>query len=286
MKKILMFGIVAFLSAVSVACSGEDLTSEEPGVPVTGIAFSKPIVSVELGKTRKLNATIAPNDASNRGVVWSSSNVQVATVSKGVVTGVKEGEATITIKAVDGGKTATCTVKVASKLMSYAIGDLHPNDEHPVGVVFWLEPVTVTDGKGFEGKVVSLDESNLIWGRAGIVVNTINVEDGAANMAIIESLEGWESKYPAFKWCADKGKGWYLPALGELLSLYRNKEIVNTAIRRVANSITVSDALYWASTEHYETPENLAGCLFFRDAAIDGWASKNGRNRVRAVFAF
>ena len=286
MKKVFPFVWVLLTLLFGSCGEDENTTQEEPAVPVTGISFSKSVVSVEIGKTRKLKATLTPTDASNRGVVWSSSNQDIVTISKGVVTGIKEGEAAISVKTVDGEKIATCIVKVASQLTSYAIGDLYPDNEHAVGVVFWLESATVMDSKGFEGKVMSFDESLKTWGRSGVAVNATNEEDGAVNMAIIRSLENWKSRYPAFKWCADKGEGWYLPASGELLSLYENKERVNAAIQRVANTTLVSNSYYWTSTEYDESPETLAGCLYFRDATIDDWASKSGQNWVRAVRAF
>ena len=56
---------------------------------------------------------MAPANATNKKVTWKSSNAAVATVdANGKVTGVKAGEATITVTTEDGGKTATCKVTV------------------------------------------------------------------------------------------------------------------------------------------------------------------------------
>ena len=60
-----------------------------------------------------LTATVEPQNADNPRVSWKSSNTDVATVStKGVVTGVGTGTATITVTTADGGFTAKCTVTV------------------------------------------------------------------------------------------------------------------------------------------------------------------------------
>ncbi len=83
-------------------------------VYVSGITISPSSTEVTAGKTVTLSATIAPTNATNKAITWSSSDTTVATVDqKGVVTGVKAGKATITAKAQDaGGKSATATITV------------------------------------------------------------------------------------------------------------------------------------------------------------------------------
>lgn len=81
-------------------------------VSVTGVSVSPNSTSVEAGKDVSLTATVSPSNASNKTVSWSSSNTGIATVSGGIVTGVAEGNATITATTADGGYTATCSVTV------------------------------------------------------------------------------------------------------------------------------------------------------------------------------
>lgn len=84
-------------------------------VPVTGVTLSPTTASISAGLTQQLTATVAPSNASNQAVTWSSSNTAVATVSAtGVVTAVAAGTATITVKTTDGAKTATCAVTVTA----------------------------------------------------------------------------------------------------------------------------------------------------------------------------
>ena len=83
-------------------------------IPVTSVTLNQTSASLKKGETLTLTATVAPSDAANKSVTWSSGNTSVATVStSGVVTAVGEGTAVITVKTADGGKTATCTVAVA-----------------------------------------------------------------------------------------------------------------------------------------------------------------------------
>ena len=61
----------------------------------------------------QLNATVLPEDATNRTVTWSSSNSSVASVSNGLVTANKDGTAVIIAES--GDCTATCAVIVSPK---------------------------------------------------------------------------------------------------------------------------------------------------------------------------
>lgn len=90
-------------------------------VPVTDIHLNYSNCTVSLNNQLKLEATISPDTASNRNIIWSSSDESVATVNNGVVTGLNEGITTITVKTEDGGLTATCLVKFTD---AYAFGQL------------------------------------------------------------------------------------------------------------------------------------------------------------------
>ncbi|MFH6991941.1 Ig-like domain-containing protein [Flavobacterium sp. FlaQc-48] len=84
-------------------------------VAVTGVSVSPTTATVGLGSTQQLNATIAPANATNQNVTWTSSNTAVATVNaSGLVSAVSAGTTTITVKTVDGNKTATSAITVAS----------------------------------------------------------------------------------------------------------------------------------------------------------------------------
>ena len=79
---------------------------------VTGVSLSLNTLTLDVGDSETLNATVQPDNATNQNVTWSSNNAEVATVENGVVTAIGEGETTITVTTKDGCKTATCIVTV------------------------------------------------------------------------------------------------------------------------------------------------------------------------------
>ena len=83
-------------------------------VSVTGVTLNKTATTIAVGASETLTATVAPTNATNKKVTWTSSDPAVATVdASGKVTGVAKGTATITVTTEDGGHTATCAVEVA-----------------------------------------------------------------------------------------------------------------------------------------------------------------------------
>ena len=78
---------------------------------VTSISLNKTSISLNIGKTEKLVATVLPSNAQDKSVTWSSSDNSIATVSNGTVTAIKPGTVTITAKT-SNGKVATCKVVV------------------------------------------------------------------------------------------------------------------------------------------------------------------------------
>ena len=96
-----------------VTSQAATLTVTAATVSVTGVSLDKTELSLTVGDTETLTATVAPANAANQSVTWASSAPSVATVdAAGKVTAVGAGTATITVTTVDGGKTAACTVTV------------------------------------------------------------------------------------------------------------------------------------------------------------------------------
>ena len=104
------------------------VTAVSQVVSVTGITLNVNNGNVQPNETLKLTATVLPNNATNKSVTWESNNTGVATVNNGTVTGVADGEATITCKSVENPSiTATCqiTVQTVEALTSITNGLVH-----------------------------------------------------------------------------------------------------------------------------------------------------------------
>ena len=84
-------------------------------VAVTGVSLNKTSLTLTVGSSETLSASVSPDNATDKTVTWTTNKSSVATVSDGKVTAVAEGSATITVTTNDGNKTATCTVTVTPK---------------------------------------------------------------------------------------------------------------------------------------------------------------------------
>lgn len=104
-------------------------TKESTGsTEVTSVTLNKYALSLEVGKTGKLTATVLPASAADKSITWSSSKTDVASVSSnGTVTAHKAGTAVITARTANG-KSASCTVTVTG-------GTTDPDPGQPEAVV-------------------------------------------------------------------------------------------------------------------------------------------------------
>lgn len=83
-------------------------------VDATGLTVSPSTLTMSVGSTQVITAILLPTNATDRTIIWSSSNSSKATVSStGVVTAIASGTSTITATSINGLFTATCAVTVS-----------------------------------------------------------------------------------------------------------------------------------------------------------------------------
>ena len=142
-----------------------------------------------MGGSETLTATVAPADATNQKVTWKSSDAAVASVdANGKVTGVKAGEATITVTTEDGGKTATC--KVTVKAATVAVTGVTLNKATLSLIAGASETLTATVApadatnkkvtwKSSDAAVATVDTNGKVTAvKAGEATITVTTEDG------------------------------------------------------------------------------------------------------------
>lgn len=83
-------------------------------VAVTGVSLNKTSINLQVGGSETLTATVTPANATNKEIIWNTSDGSIATINNGKVTAIAAGQTTITATTVDGNKTATCTVTVTA----------------------------------------------------------------------------------------------------------------------------------------------------------------------------
>ena len=119
---------------VSVTCNIE----VEP-IQVTGISLSHEDIEIEITDEFKLQATISPEDATNKKVIWQSKNPNIAEVDdNGNITGVNEGNTVVTAKTEEGNFSASCNVTVNLKGLRLTMSDIKmlPNTEELIWVLY------------------------------------------------------------------------------------------------------------------------------------------------------
>ncbi len=174
--------------------------------------------------------------------------------------------------------TQTVTTTPVSQSKVWQVGDYY-NVNGKEGVVFWV------DESGKHGKIVSMVESGeLLWtsdeNEQRRLIGADNETDGAKNMAVVKQIPDWQSKYPAFKWCADLGEGWYLPAKEELEQIVEVEERVNGTL--VEKEKRPLGPWCWSSSEN----NRFCGWFVFVYNGLTDRNPKNNAFYVRAVSAF
>jgi hypothetical protein len=128
-------------------------------VAATGVTLNTNTLSLTIGGSETLTATVAPGNATDKIVTWSSDNTAVATVDgSGKVTAVAPGTATITVTTADGGFSATCAVTVYGVKGVWKSGKLTANVavSDPAKTLL-LAAVYDAGGRQVSVKVISLE---------------------------------------------------------------------------------------------------------------------------------
>ena len=121
-------------------------------VPVTGVKLDKTNLTLYVGSSAGLSATVLPKGAYDKAVTWKSADPKIAKVdADGKVTGVKAGTVKVTVTTKDGKKTADCTVKVITGVPVYRLYNIKGNGDHLFTTSAFEKNVLSVRGWKYEG---------------------------------------------------------------------------------------------------------------------------------------
>ena len=172
--------ITATVNGVSGTCR---VTVARNLTPVSGIKLSASSLTLGIGATETIMATIEPADAANKNVIWSSSDTKVATVEDGLVTAVGAGQCEVVAKSEDGGFEAKCAVtvqEISVESIAFSNGS---------------ENAVIVEGGSTYTLIVSFTPANtserdITWRASDPGMATIEASDGQAVVTFTQGRAG------------------------------------------------------------------------------------------------
>lgn len=164
-----LIALFTILLSVSLIATYSCKKEKDKSVAVTEVRLNKASVTLVEGDTEELMATVMPENATDKGIEWKSSDESVATVSQtGLVTALKEGSSAITVITNDGGFKATCDVTVNKKVIAVT------------GVVLGNTELTLVEGEEEKLAVAVTPENatdkSVVWESGNESVATVSQE--------------------------------------------------------------------------------------------------------------
>ena len=169
-------------------------------VPVTGVSLDRTSAEIIKGDSMTLTATVAPSNATNKNVIWTSSDPSVATVSQsGVITAIKAGSTTVVATTIDGEKAAACEIVVIVPVNSISLDkeSLELIEGDGASLTATIGPDDATDKriiwKSSDDSIAIVSSSGAVVAvKAGTVTITATTNDGGftaeCNLTVIKRV--------------------------------------------------------------------------------------------------
>ena len=113
-------------------------------ISVTGVSFNDSYITLAKDDSITLIAMVTPENATNKALIWTSSNNDVATVNNGIVAAISTGETTITVTTEDGSYIAECIVTVKPIPVSISITKQPHKTQYTIGEELDITNLEVT----------------------------------------------------------------------------------------------------------------------------------------------
>ena len=266
---------------VSIKAKTRNIVSSP--IEVASIIINNFVQDLEIGEKRPLSYTITPEDASNKGVSFSSSSNTIATVDEcGIVTGIAEGEVTITATT-NNNKTSTYKVNVVTNRI----------EKNNLNIYYDLTKYS----EGYSGQVEDLSGNNIVpnitglnlytTGRCGFIGNKLMLNGGECKFEIPNNE--YILKHPQTIEIYGKFRSAYSGSiqndnlsLGNLTNLFYG--LINSRINPMNNGYYIR---YFPNKGdcYLYTTGSLGDCTIYKDFKISS-ASKTYNEDIHLVFEF
>ena len=168
-------------------CSFKITKKEYRNIRVTKIVLNENSITLGTGNSRQLTATVLPEDASNKTVIWTSSNNKIATVSsEGIIKAKQPGTVTIMATSQDTGKSASCKVTVLIiPATSFSLNVTEVNQCEGTGyqlIATDIQPTGASydtiEWESADPEIASVDETgNISLNKAGMTVIKVYADE-------------------------------------------------------------------------------------------------------------
>lgn len=261
------------------------VTYKAAAVAVTGVTLSKTELSLAIGDSETLLATVAPERATDKSVVWSSSAPRVASVDQsGKVTAKSAGSAVITVKTNDGSFTASCNLSVAAVLKYYTLTVNCTTSGATVKVLEYVAGQTsVKDAVDYTGPMTFKENTTVkVWCHKNGMIDSstqtiLMTSDKTVNVAC-RTIPSWDlesgeiigngGEERSFQISDPDDAGWQLDGIPEWITSNLVEGIGSSTITlTIAANGTVDErqAIICLKSTAYDTG-NIASCILTQEA--------------------
>lgn len=261
------------------------VTYKAAAVAVTGVTISKTELSLAIGDSETLVATVAPERATDKSVVWSSSAPRIASVDQsGKVTAKSAGSAVITVKTNDGSFTASCNLSVAAVLKYYTLTVNCTTSGATVKVLEYVAGQTsVKDAVDYTGPMTFKENTTVkVWCHKNGMIDSstqtiLMTSDKTVNVAC-RTIPSWDLESGEIIGNGGEGRsfqisdpddaGWQLDGIPEWITSNLVEGIGSSTITlTIAANGTVDErqATICLKSTAYDTG-NIASCILTQEA--------------------
>ncbi len=263
------------------------VTYQAAKVKVTGVSIDRQVLSLALGDSVTLVATVTPERATDKTVIWSSSAPSIASVDQsGKVTAKAAGSAVITATTNDGGYTASCNLSVAAVLKYYTLTVNCATSGATVKVLEYVAgQTTVKDAVDYTGPMTFKENTTVkVWchknGMIDSETQTVLMTSDKTVSVACKAYPSWNlgnaetiastGGVLSFQVTDSDNAGWKLAGLPEWITCDITEGVGSSSVNLTASTNgTVSErqATISLKVPSYDEEASFGSCVITQDAS-------------------